>query len=254
MKMENEIFKKSAGYYDLLYSDKDYEKEVSFVENLFGRDTSKKILELGCGTGNYTKLLLKRGYDVTGVDLSDEMLNIARKRMDGKFLKGDIRDFTINKKFDVCLITFNVIGYITKTSEIIKTFKNIKNHLNEGGILIFDFWNGLGVINDPPTQRMKEVENENMKILRFTTPNLRSAEHLCDINFKFLEIDKKNNTFSELYERHSLRFFFPLEIKYLLENSGFEVLKMCPFLESEGEVNEKVWNLCIVAKVKMETN
>ena len=54
-------FKDYAEYYDLIYKDKDYEKEVDFIENAFGENKPKKILE-GCGTGSYTKILLDRGH------------------------------------------------------------------------------------------------------------------------------------------------------------------------------------------------
>jgi predicted TPR repeat methyltransferase len=77
-------FKEYAAYYDLIYKDKDYEKEVDFIEDIFGEivgaSNSKKILELGCGTGNYTKILVDRGYEVTAVDVSEDMLKLASEK------------------------------------------------------------------------------------------------------------------------------------------------------------------------------
>jgi ubiquinone/menaquinone biosynthesis C-methylase UbiE len=85
MKM-NINFGEYAKYYDLIYKDKDYRKEVDFIENIFKITYKpKSILEIGCGTGSYTKMLLKRGYEVTAVDISDDMLKIARKKCVGKF-------------------------------------------------------------------------------------------------------------------------------------------------------------------------
>src|SRR3989344_49475 len=92
-------FKKYAKYYDDLYQEKNYEAECDFLKKIFQRYSKKKILtilDLGCGTGNHDFVLGKRGYKVTGVDFSKEMVAIAKeknKREKNKidFLKGDIR-------------------------------------------------------------------------------------------------------------------------------------------------------------------
>ena len=116
-------FEDYAAYYDLIYKDKDYKKEVDFIEEIFGESKPKKILEVGCGTGSYTRILLDRGYKVTAVDVSGDMLKIASEKCDCKFIKGDIRDITLNEKFDTCIAMFAVMGYITENAEIIKVLK-----------------------------------------------------------------------------------------------------------------------------------
>jgi len=98
-------FKDYAKYYDLIYKDKDYEKEVDFIENIFWKNRPKKILEVGCGTGNYTKILLKRGYEVTALDISEDMLKIAEEKCACKFVKGDIRS---SKGYKSCSSKFKV--------------------------------------------------------------------------------------------------------------------------------------------------
>ena len=114
---KGKVFGELADYYDLLYEDKNYSKELKFIEKSFP-EGAKKILELGCGTGSYTKLLLEKGYDVTSIDISEKMLNIARKKVPyGKFIQGDIKDFKLNEKFDVCLVLFAVMGYVTSNED-----------------------------------------------------------------------------------------------------------------------------------------
>jgi len=241
-------FKDIAEYYDLIYEDKDYEKEVDFIEEIFENSKPKKILEVGCGTGNYTKILLERGYEVTAVDISENMLKIAREKCACKFIKGDIKDISINERFDASIAMFAMMGYITESSDVIKALNNINRHLNPNGVFIFDVWNGLAVMRLLPEHRVKEVENDKAKIIRIAMPNLRSFDHICEVNYKLLILNKKDNAFNEINEKHVVRFYFPQEIKYYLEDAGFEVLKICPFLDLNGKVDETIWNINIIAR------
>jgi SAM-dependent methyltransferase len=243
-------FRDYASYYDLIYNDKDYGNEVGFIEEIF-EDTRKPrtILEVGCGTGSYTKILLERGSDVTAVDLSGDMLRIAGEKCACKFIEGDIRDVSINERFDACIAMFAVMGYMTENSGIIKALNNIHEHLKPDGIFIFDVWNGLAVMRTLPEQRIKEMENDEIKIIRLANPKLRSFEHICEVNYKLLIQNKEDNAFDEINEKHIVRFYFPQEIKYYLENAGFEVLKICPFMDlMGGDVDENVWNITVIAK------
>jgi len=161
MPKEKKAFEGSAEIYDLLYQDKDYESEVDFIEKFLkenGIDNSKKIIELGCGTGNYLRVLLKRGYDLTGMDISNEMLDIARRKCNCKVFQGDISNFSMNEKFDVCLAMFDVLGYVNENEKLLKTLDNIKKILNKNGLLIFQVWNGLGVLYDKPEKRVKKLK------------------------------------------------------------------------------------------------
>jgi len=241
-------FRDYASYYDLIYKDKDYKKEVDFIEEIFGESKPKKILEVGCGTGSYTRILLDSGYEVTAVDISEDMLKIAREKCACKFIKGDVRDITINERFDTCIAMFAVMGYMTENSGITKALNNIRRHLKPNGIFIFDVWNGLAVMRLLPEQRMKEVENGKIKIVRVAIPNLRAFDHICEVNYKLLILNKENTTCNEINEKHVVRFYFPQEIKYYLEDAGFEVLKICPFMDFDGGVNENVWNMCVIAR------
>lgn len=248
-------FEEYAKYYDTIYKNKDYNSEVKFLNTIFEKyGKPKSILEVGCGTGNYTKLLLEHGFDVTGIDISEEMLKIARKKCKGgKFQVADLKQMSLHKKFDACIAMFTVIGYLTDNSEIETAFKNIHNHLKADGLFIFDVWNGLAVVRILPEVRIKEVEDKYTKIIRIAKPSLRSAEHVCDVNYKLLTLHKKDGKFEEIDEEHAIRFYFPKEIEYLLKNAGFKVLKVCPFLELNKKLDEYTWNMCVITKsVKIE--
>ena len=159
-----------------------------------------------------------------------------------------MRDFAINERFDVCLAMFAVMGYVTENFDIVKALKNIREHLELGGLFVFDVWNGLAVLRTLPELRVKVMEDEKMKIIRIATPKLRSFDHVCEVNYQLVVLNKENNIFNEFEENHIVRFYFPQEIKYFLSQAGFEVLKICPFLDLNGVVDETVWNIAVIAK------
>jgi SAM-dependent methyltransferase len=240
--------------YDNLYHDKDYEKECDFLENIFGKYKKKvmTILDLGCGTGGHAIILAKRGYEVTGIDRSSEMLCAAeeKSRKAGvkiQYLHSSIQNLDIKKKFDAVISMFAVMSYQTENKDLASACKIAKAHLEKEGIFIFDAWHGLGVMTDPPTERIKEVNSGDGRIIRITKPHINALEHTVDTNFKVLTF-KNNSLISETEETHTMRFFFPQEIKYFLEEAGFSDIRFCPFLKPENNLSDQDWNMTVIAQ------
>lgn len=133
-----------AYLYDRLMADDfDYEKWYQYIEEIFEQDKKPKtILEMACGTGSLSYYFAKAGYDLTAFDLSEEMLSIAYNKLINfnniELLQLDMREFSFDKKFDSIIATCDSINYIIETSELLKTFKNVYNHLNDKGLFIFD--------------------------------------------------------------------------------------------------------------------
>jgi len=245
-----------AEVYDLIYKDKDYERECDFLEEIFKKYSTifpvKTVLDAGCGSGGHAIPLAKRGYRVVGFDLSEVMISQARKKAKNlanvEFHVMNLLDFQLDGKFDTCIAMFAVVGYMRKNSEIVMALNNIRKHLKSNGIFIFDVWNGLSCLRNPPERRIKEAENEHIRIIRFAVPDLRFFNHACEVNYKLLVLNKRSNTFDEINEKHVVRFYFPQEIVHYLEETDFEVLKICPFLDLDGTVDENVWNIAVIAR------
>jgi SAM-dependent methyltransferase len=248
--MEAQSFEYSAKFYDLLYKDKNYAAEAKFIDRIldtYGKPTS--ILEIGCGTGNYTELLKKQGYHISGMDISSNMIKVAKKKCACNFFVADMTNFNLGEKFDACLALFAVLGYATKNSDFISTLKNIRAHLKPKGLLVFDVWNGLAVMRTLPELRIKEVSDSDLRIIRIANPKLNAFEHTVAVNYKLLALQKKDNIFTECDEIHLVRFFFPQEIKFILEELGFEILMACPFMRLNEIIDENTWNMTIVARL-----
>lgn len=146
-----------AKFYDVAMGDQS--GKISFLQDLIiaHAPEAKSVLELACGTGTMLEGLSKK-YDVSGVDLSPEMADIARKKLpDADIRIGDMADFSFGKKFDVVLCVFDSINHLSIWQQWCDTFDNAHKHLSDNGIFIFDFntierldW----LSNDPPYGRI----------------------------------------------------------------------------------------------------
>lgn len=246
---------KYARYYDLIYGDKDYEKECDFIEEIlrkYARAPVENILEGGCGAGGHAIPMSRRGYSITGIDISEPMIRTAKskarkakQRID--FQVNDLRQFDLGRKFDACLCMFAALGYITDTGELLKTFTNIRQHLKKDSLLVFDVWNGLAVLRILPSTRVKSIADKEVSLFRIATPELDAVNHQCRVKYN-LFITQKDKSIQRVDETHTVRFFFPLELSHYLSETGFRVVKMCPFLDLEGNLDENVWNMTVVAR------
>ena len=164
--------------YDSLYKKKNYKKEFNLIKKIIKKNflTPSSLLDLGCGTGEYSYLMTKLGLKVVGVDRSHQMLKIAKKKYYKnpklKFLKSDIEKLNLKKKFDIISALFHILSYHTTKSKIESFFLKSHKHLKKNGILIFDFWNKDGVYNLQSPLRIREVETNYLKILRVTISKL----------------------------------------------------------------------------------
>jgi SAM-dependent methyltransferase len=250
-----DVFKSYANYYDFLYEDKNYGEECDFIEEAIKKYSGikvKSILELGSGTGGHAIPLAKRKYEITGIDASEGMLQIARQKITKLNLKMDlqlcdIRDFKFDRKFNSVICMFAVFNYITETGDIIKALQNVKKHLDKGGLFIIDIWNGLAVMRILPSTRVKVIEKGKIKIIRAVEPELDAVNHICRNHYTMLILEK-DKVIEEIKETHVIRYLFPQEIKHYLELAGFEVLKMCEFPKMDCPVNENIWNIAVISK------
>lgn len=239
-------FKSYAKYYNLFNKNKDYDKEVDFVNSLIIKHlpNTKTILNLGCGTGNHDLLLKKKGYDITGIDQSEEMIKIAKeKKKKIKFIVGDIRNFEINKKFDCIISLFHVMSYQTLDKDLINVFDLVSSHLNDGGIFIFDCWYGPAVLNIKPSVRVKKVKNNDLNIVRKAIPKIISQKNVIDVDYEFI-IDEKGHI-KRFSEKHSLRYLFEEELN--LYSKDLSLIEKGEWLTGK-EPNKDTWSVYFVYK------
>lgn len=227
------LYKKLAKYYDLIYQDKLYDKETRFVQVLIKKYgiTGKRVLDVGCGTGRHAAILNKKGFDVVGVDLNKEMLNIAKKKNKRiKFLQGNMRTFNLKEEFDIILCLFSTIHYARNYEEIRKTLKNFYKHLRKGGILIFD----MGMTEEIWAGSRSQVVKKSAKSVELVRFSVSRREN----NFAILGMAYvlyKNKKFYFESEEHKLGIFKTLKIKEIAEKTGFSA-------DLYNDFSNKKWN------------
>lgn len=134
-----------AKYYDALMSGTDYAKWADFYEKCFDKygASVKKIVDIGCGTGSITTELAARGYAMTGVDISAEMLALAERKAEARgarvrYAEQDMVCLDTGAEADAVICSFDGINYLTETADVRACFSSVAETLAQGGLFIFD--------------------------------------------------------------------------------------------------------------------
>jgi SAM-dependent methyltransferase len=245
-------FKEYSKYYDLLYKDKNYKKEADYVDHLIRKYdvNSKTLLDIGCGTGKHANLMAEKGYRVNGIDLSENMLSEAMASFGDKLLlsKGDIRNFKLDKSFDIITSLFHVISYQTRNSDLYNSFQSVYNHLNDGGYFIFDCWYGPGVLSDHPKVKVKRMSDDELDIIRIAEPVFYPNECVVDVNFDITIKEKVRQTSIHLTELHPMRYLFKNEIEMLCDKYKFKFIDYFAWLTFEKPTSKDWYAVFILKK------
>jgi len=249
-----------AAQYDLLYHDKDYEAECDLLEEIFrryGRGPINTILDLGCGTGNHAILLARRGYRVTGVDLSADMLVHAKEKATGIqlreevarpiFIQGDVRNVDLGRQFDAVLMMFAVLGYQLTNEDVSAALRTVRRHLTSNGLFICDVWYGPAVLTIGPSERVKVIQTPDGKLIRTAAGTLDTYRHLCEVRYHLWRLSG-NQVVCETEESHRVRYFFPQEIALFLSEAQLRLVDMRAFGDLDGTPTENTWNVLVVGE------
>ncbi len=208
-------YDKFAKYYDIFYKNKNYKKEVDFLINFLNK--TDNIIDIGCGTGVHASILINNGFNVDGVDLNKEMLEICKNRVNTNLYLQNMLDLNIPKKYDVIISMFAVINHLKDTKELTKCFTNFKNILNKGGKVIIDLHNpqNSGIKTDTFDKISRTMEWNYDKKLRIEkskiTFKINGKEYTDYHTFRIFSIDEVKKcaseaklTFKKVYENYDI--------------------------------------------------
>jgi SAM-dependent methyltransferase len=246
-----------AAQYDRLYAGKDYRAECDLIEAAIAKRAPRRprtLLDVGCGTGQHSIELARRGFDVTGVDLSESMLHhaadnasVLEEARRPRWVHGDARSFDAGGPHEVGIMMFAVIGYLTHNDDVLAGLRTIRRHLTPGALFLCDFWYGPSVLSDRPTDRVRVLPIEGGEVVRTTQTSLDPARHTADVSFRLWTLEGKR-VGSDTRETHRMRYFFPQEFALFLSQAGFEMQSISAFPTLDAPLTDDTWNAFVVAK------
>jgi SAM-dependent methyltransferase len=181
-------------YYHILYKERNYREAQIFMDNLthyLNLPEKAKVLDLACGKGRHAIYLNKLGFDVLGVDLSENSIIEANKNANETlhFKVHDMRE-PFEEKFDAIFNLFTSFGYFEHEEDNLKTLVSIKESLSEYGFAVIDFMNVNQVIANLVADEIKQVDGIDFHIKRYYQ-DLHIVKEIdfdiCDEHFHFTE-------------------------------------------------------------------
>lgn len=223
-------YNRFARYYDVIYRDiVNYAGDVDFLEAAFRRFSARPrtIVDLGCGTGNHALPLARRGYAVTGLDRSTEMLSFARRKaatagMRVRFAKGDMKTFRFAQTFDVVICMFGAFGYLLTPTDVSRCLRRVRAHLAANGLFVFEFWQGSAA-KPAPFQSWTHIASPGLEIIRLEESRFDPRTGRLPIEFRFFVI-RRGRVVDRFDERHVVQTHSVPRVRALLRTSGFDLL------------------------------
>lgn len=161
----------NSPYYHILYHSRDETEAHDFIDGLISKlkpQADAHFLDVACGRGRHSIYLNSKGFDVTGIDISDQNLELAREHQNSslRFIKHDMREVYKEDYFDIVINLFTSFGYFDSREEDIKAIKAITKGLKPGGYFLLDFLNPYVVINDLVEAETKIIDGIKFNISR----------------------------------------------------------------------------------------
>lgn len=252
------VFAGYSRYYDLLYRDKDYAGEARYVADLIRRHSpqASSIMEIGCGTGAHAAELAALGFTVSGVDMSDGMLESAKARRDDlpedlqsrmSFSHGDARTVRLGQKFDAVISLFHVMSYQTSNADLAAAFQTAREHLKPGGVFVFDCWYGPAVLRQWPSVTKRHLADDSTVVDRIAEPTIHAESNVVDVNYTVTVTDRVTGATEELRETHHMRYLFSPEIEVALSAAGMTLTDSRAWM-SDDRPGFDTWAACFVGR------
>ncbi len=258
-----EAYTDFARVYDTFMDETPYEEWCEFLVTLLKRyeikeeitDTNllqekNSILDLGCGTGTLTQLLAKKGYDMIGVDNSEEMLQIAIEKreqsgLDILYLLQDMREFELYGTVGAVISVCDSLNYLLSEEDLLAVFRLVYNYLYPQGVFIFDF----NTVYKYETVIGDRTIAENREECSFIWENFYHPEE--EVNeydlTVFVENNRSDGTFRRFQETHYQRGYRLEQMKELLEKAGLTFLEAVD-ADTHEEVTAASERIYVVAK------
>ncbi|AOH55783.1 methyltransferase [Peribacillus muralis] len=235
-------YERFAYVYDELMKDAPYEKWLMILTaklEQYGIG-GRKVLDLACGTGEMTVELAQHGFEVTGVDLSDEMLLVANEKavklgLAIPLFQQNMAELEGLGQFDCVTIFCDSLNYLRDEADIVKTFNRVHEHLKDGGLFLFDV-HSIYKMEEVFRDHTFAVSDEDVSYIWdcFPGEEAYSVEH----ELSFFVKDERSGLYDRFDELHYQRTYPVDQYKKWLQQAGFTVTELMADLEEALPVTE----------------
>ncbi len=246
-----------AEFYDILHAGN---QDISGYLELADK-YGPRVLELGSGTGRILLALAKENYQVTGIEISRDMLKICREKLAEEnqeiknnvtLIAGDIKEVSLENAFDLILAPCNLLNYFLEVSEIKQIFKRVEEHLAAEGVFIVD--------NSIPDIPFMVENNGKEEVFRFTNPKTgrllvdrftASYDFVNQLEYDQIELEEYqgDQLVRSAETRETLTYFFPRELKLMLESSGLKIIEERGSLLEPRPITENSSEMVFICRV-----
>jgi SAM-dependent methyltransferase len=245
-----------AQFYDLVYRDKDYQREALYIANILkkhGLDYGN-VLDIGAGTGRHAIELARMGFNVLGIDSSSAMIDRASEALPAElsgqvsFSHADARSFRCPQRFDAAIALFHVMSYQITSDDLMAVFATAAQHLKNRGVFVFDAWHGPAVLARRPEVRMKSIGDEHIDVVRIAEPTLDESKNVVSVNYRVTVANHiSGQELASFSEVHCLRYLFTQEVESMLKLAGFELLDAHEW-ETFSPLSIDTWSASYIAR------
>lgn len=222
-----EAYRSFAGVYDMFMDNVDYDRWSAYLTGLLKEADIRDglVLELGCGTGSMTLRLAQAGYDMIGVDISEEMLQIAQEKKEKSgcdilYLLQDMTEFELYGTVRAVICVCDSLNYLLEEEEILSVFRLVNNYLDPGGLFIFDF----NTIHKYETMGETTIA-ENRPEASFIWENYYDEkERINEYDLTLFIREGEGELYRKYEEVHYQRGYTLEKFKELLKKAGLEFL------------------------------
>ena len=242
-----------AASYDRLTNDVDYEATVEFYMEILRREGLKPrtVVDLACGTVSVTKILAEKGFDVIGVDLSEEMLTEAFQKVQDmenppRFVCQPLQELWLPRGVDMAVCALDSLDYITNPDDCAEAIRRTYKALNPGGIFIFD-------VNTPEKLRAMDGQiflDEDDDVYCVWRGEFDEETNICSYAMDLFQ--RSGDVWQRSYEEHCEYAYSEVQLRAYLKAAGFTHIEVYADrkFEAPGAGEQRIYFKARKGKIK----
>ncbi len=240
------VYQLFSHYYDELTYDMPYGLWLDIIRHFKGERQS--VIDIGCGTGRLTVQLPFN--EITGMDQSDMMIDVARQESAGTvaYVQGDMKDFNLGSQFDMATATVDVLNYCRNGEEVLDVLRNVHDHLTPGGLFIFDIHSVFKMTNDFNDMTYSD-ETEHITYIWNAIQGEAPLSVIHDMTF-FIKEEGASDLYRKVQETHVQRTYTHKDMLQLIDRSGFIIDTAFSDFDPDNAVTEVSDRVFYVLKKK----